>query len=65
MKHRSFHEKNKCKNRNFSGKKNYTHLRKRKKRINAAFWGRYTTRNCDKESSHVVSKILSSDGEDE
>jgi hypothetical protein len=64
MNNHSFCEKNRCKNHRFSGKKNYTYSDKRQKRVNAAFWGRFATRNCAKESSHDGAKFLQSDGED-
>ncbi len=63
MKRRSFHEKNRCKNRGIYGKKNYTRLGKQQNRRKSAVWGRYSTRNCAKESSHNGAKFLQSDGE--
>lgn len=63
MKHRSSHMKNECRKRRFSGKKNYTCFDQRQNRMNSAFWGRYATRGCAKESSHDGAKVLQSDGE--
>ena len=65
MKHHSFHEKNRCKNRQNFGKKKYTTFGKRQNRRNSAVWGRFATRNCDKESSHDVSKFFQDDGDDQ
>ena len=64
MKHRSFHEKNRCKNRQKSGRKKYTTSGNRRNRRNSAFWGRFATRNCAKESSHVGEKFFQDDGDD-
>lgn len=63
MKRRQAASKNKCKKPEFLGKKNYTHLRQHQNRMNAAFWGRYATRNCAKESSHDGAIFLQSDGD--
>ena len=63
MNNHSYRKKNRCKNHRFSGKKNYTCYGKRQKRINAAFWGRFATRNCAKESSDDGAKFFQSDGE--
>ena len=65
MKHHSFHEKNRCKNCQNFGKKKYTTLGKRQNRRNSAVWGRFATRNCDKESSHDVAKFFQDDGDDQ
>lgn len=64
MNNHSYREKNRCKNRRFSVKKNYTCSGMRQNRMNSAFWGRFATRNCAKESSHDGAKFLQSDGED-
>lgn len=47
-----------CKNQDFKASKKYIASRNRKKLDIAAVWGRHYTGNSDKESSHVVGKIL-------
>lgn len=65
MKHHSFHEKSNCKNDKKMKQKNYSSKNKHQSRMKSAFWGRYTTRNCDKESSHGIAKVPACDGESE
>lgn len=65
MKRHSFHEKNRCKNRQKSGRKKYTTSGNRQNRRNSAVWGRFATRNCAKESSHVGEKFFQDDGDDQ
>ena len=65
MKHHSFHKKNRCKNQKNSGMKKYTTFRKHQTRKNSAVWGHFITRNCDKESSHNVSKFFQDGGDDQ
>ena len=65
MKHHSFHEKSNCKNSKKSSQKNYSSKNKRRSRMKSAFWARYTTRNCAKESSHGGAKVPTCDGESE
>ena len=63
MKHRSFHEKSNRKNGKKVIPKNYGSKNKRQSRMKSAFWARYTTRNCAKESSHDGAKVLICEGE--
>lgn len=65
MKHLSFREKNRGKNRQNSVKKKYPTSGKRQNRRNSAVWGRFATRNCAKESSHVGEKFFQDDGDDQ
>ena len=65
MKRQEFHQKNRCKNHRNFGKKNYTSFSKRQNRRNSAVWGRFATRNCAKESSHIGEKFLQDDGDDQ
>ncbi len=65
MKRHSVHGKNRCKNCRNYGKKKYTSFDKRQNRKNSAFWGRFATQNCAKESSHDGEKFLQNDGEDQ
>ena len=65
MKRRSFHEKSNRKNGKKTGQKNYGSKRNRRERMESAFWGRYATRNCAKESSHDGAKIPTCEGESE
>ena len=64
MKHLSFHEKNRCKNRQKNGKKSYTAFGKCQSRRNTAFWGRFTNGNYAKESSHLGEKCLQDKGDE-
>ena len=64
MKHLSFHEKNRCKNRQKNSKKNYTSFSKRQNRMNTAFWGRFTSGKYAKESSHLGEKCLQDKGDE-
>ena len=65
MKHRSFHEKTNCKNGKKTIRKNYSNESKRRNRMKSAFWGRYATRDCAKESSHGGAKVPTCEGESE
>ena len=64
MKHHLFHEKNRCKNHQKIIKKNYTTSGKYQNRRNSAIWGRFATRNCAKESSHLGEKFLQDNGDE-
>lgn len=65
MKHHSFHEKSNCKNGKKMSQKNYSSKSNRRTRMKSAFWGRYATRNCAKESSHDGAKVPVCEGESE
>lgn len=55
--------KNICKNLQNRRHKNYTCFLSRRKTSIAAFWGRFSGKNSDKESSHRVAKITTNQGE--
>ncbi len=63
MKCQIFHQKKRCKNSKNFNIKQYTSFRKRKNRSISAIWGRFTTRNCAKESSHIGEKFLQDEGD--
>lgn len=64
MKNRFFQQKINRKNHKKTKQKNHSSTNKRQSRMKSAFWGRYATRNCDKESSHGNAKVLICDGEE-
>lgn len=65
MKRQEFHQKNRGKKRqNFSEKKSPS-FGKHQNRRKSAVWGRYATRNCAKERSHVGEKFFQDDGDDQ
>jgi len=65
MKNHSFQRKGNCKNGEKNKAKNYSSKNRRQNRTKSAFWGRYTSQHCVKESSHGNAMIPQNDGESE
>ena len=65
MKRHSFRAKNRGKNNKNFSKKKYPTYKGRQSRMKSAFWGRYRTQHCVKESSHGNAMMPQNEGESE